>query len=101
MSNPILYIGAVARALHRRRFAPHVASIKKQKYSKLRELVIKFNLAGPNEEYAYARYLKATEFAKYQKVSGCPVSYRALRRNMGLVTIDVDSDFSNPTGIAP
>ena len=61
----------------------------------------KFNLAGPNEEYAYARYLKATEFAKYQEASGCPAKYKALRRNMGLAPIDVDSDFSNPTGAAP
>jgi len=87
--------------VHKNSLESGVAPIKQQKYSDLKALINNAGISGPNEEFAYARYLKATEFAHYRRESGCSVKYRVLRELMGLAPIDVDSDFSNPTGVSP
>lgn len=101
MIKVFLHIRTVAFIMHKRALEAKVAPIKKQKYSDLKVLIESSGLSGPNEDFAYARYLKASEFAHYRRESGCVAKYRALREHMGLVSIDVDSDFSNPTGAAP
>ena len=87
--------------MHKRTLASKVAPIKKQKYADLRVLVNECKLSGPNEEFAFARYLKATEYARFSQETGCIAKYNALRREMGLSPIGVESDIANPTGIAP
>ncbi len=95
-----LHIRTIAFIIHKRALDAKVAPIKKQKYSDLKLLIESSGLSDPNEDFAYARYLKATEFVYYCRESGCVARYRALREHMGLAPIDVDSDFSNPTGTA-
>ena len=87
--------------MHKHALGNKVAPIKKQKYSDLKALIDASRLAGPNEEFAYARYLKATEFAHYTHETGCAARYKALREHMGLSPIGVEPNVSNPTGVAP
>lgn len=101
MIRVFLYFRTVAFIFHKRKLENKVASIKRQKYSDIKKLIEGFSLSGPNEEFAYARYLKATEFALYSRESGCLAKYKALREHMGLSPINVDSDVSNPTGVSP
>ncbi len=97
----LLHIRPFAFIMHKKKLASEVDPIKLQDYTSLKKLIISTGVSGPNEEFAYARFLKATEFARYRRESGCVVKYRVLRELMGLASIDVDSDFSNPTGVAP
>lgn len=59
-----------------------------------------------NEEfimYAVAAYSTASEFYTFLKKNGLSSrhKYKILRSEMGLEKIDVDDDYSNPTGAAP
>lgn len=101
MIRVFLYIRGLAFIVHKRRLDAKVSPIKKQKYSDLKLLIESSGISGPNEEFAYARYLKATEFAQYCRASGCIAKYKSLREHMGLSTIKVESDYNNPTGVAP
>ena len=97
----LLHIRSVAFYLHKRQLSALVKPIKKQRYTELKKLIAHKNLQGANEDFAYARFLKATEYARYSRDSGCPSSYSALRRNMGLAPMGVDHDPINPGGVAP
>ncbi len=96
-----LYIRSFAFLIHKRALDTKVLPIKKQKYSELKILIENSGISGPNEEFAYARYLKATEFAYYRKETGCIAKYKSLREHMGLSITEADSDFNSPTGVAP
>jgi hypothetical protein len=52
--------------------------------------------------YAVAAYSNASSFYNYAENSGIGkrYKYKELRRELGIEKIDVDDDFSNPTGVA-
>ncbi|MCR8923793.1 hypothetical protein NO559_13510 [Dasania sp. GY-MA-18] len=97
----LLYVRAIAFTMHKRKIGSLVKPIKKQKYTDLKVIINNVGLSGPNEEFAYARYLKATEFSHYSKDSGCESKYKSLREHMGLSPINAEVDTSNPTGVSP
>lgn len=97
----LLRIRSIAFYQHKRLLGHQVLSLKKQTYPELKRMIEESRLNGPNEEFAYARYLTATEFSKYARASKEPGRYRALREHMGLISTDTERDMSNPTGAAP
>ncbi len=92
----LLHVRFIALLIHRRILENRILPIKKQKGSNLKKLIGEAGIDGPNEEFAYARYLKASEFSYYSRESGSIAKYSALRSEMRLRPIKGRSEFYDP-----